>query len=123
MDTMPPPSLEQSGHGSHVAGITNIGRKWTVGNDDHVWIPDMKILQISTPAPAERESIVQYQGLAIEKKCLNRDYCLNDYQANIPNWKTNGYLRDVVVATTGQAGECRAVKLVPELNTWIRLRA
>ena len=121
LDSISTPSLRQSGHGLHVAGITSAGRKWTIGNDVQIWIPDVKILQVSTPVPAEPESIVEHQGLDIKIRCLGQEYCMNDYQTNIPDWNASGYLRDAVVATIDQAGKGRAVKLVPELNAWIKL--
>lgn len=121
LTTAPVAQAQITDHGAHVAGIVGVGQNWTVGKNDLVWIPDVEIVQVSTPAPAENDARVEIRGLNVQNRCLSADYCVNDYQPDIPGWNVKGRLREVVVATRDAEGQGRALKLIPELNARIEL--
>ncbi|WP_282152721.1 S8 family serine peptidase [Ruegeria atlantica] len=100
----------------HVGGTRSTDLRWTVGKDETVRIPDLRIAQVWKPEPADKGAKVEATGIKIIQNCLTDRICIDDY---VPQEGANdrlGRFRGVKVATRSTDGSGLALRLVPQLN-------
>lgn len=96
-----------------VAGVFAKPERWTVRPTDTITIPDVRIIQVSRPEPADRNATVEASDFRIERICLTGSLCFDDYVTD-PE-QPLGRLRDIVVATRESNNAPFPLKLVPHL--------
>ncbi|QFT93926.1 Subtilisin [Roseovarius sp. THAF9] len=96
-----------------VAGVFAKPERWTVRPTDTITIPDVRIIQISRPEPAQPNATVEVPDFRIERICLTDSLCFDDYVTD-PD-EPLGRLRDIVVATRESNKAPFPLRLVPHL--------
>ncbi|WP_417672321.1 S8 family serine peptidase [Roseibium sp.] len=96
-----------------VAGVFAKPARWTIRPTDMITIPDVRIVQVSRPEPAERGATVEAFDFQIQRVCVYASLCFDDYITE-PN-EPLGRLRDIVVATRDSSRAPFPLQLVPYL--------